>query len=307
MIEILEEVEGWYSIEIAKVDAQGNEIPGTRRQPLPPFRNLITNAGLNRMATADDWLSICQVGTSSASPLPTDTALGARKASSSDAISRRTAAQSSAPYYCSNTATFRFSAGSATGNLTEVGVGWASTGGLFSRALIVDTAGAPTTLTVLADEVLDVTYQFRAYPPLIDKTGVITLAGDNYEWVGRACNVSFVSASEGWTAPEAALLSTVGAGGIAYNGTIGAITTFPSGSPAHGATSANLPYSNDSFTREGTLTFGLTQGNLSGGIGAVHYKQGMGAYQIGFTPNIPKDGTKVLTLTVRTTWARKAL
>ena len=308
MIELEVQVEGWFTLSAFKVDADGNERAGTRREVAGPFRNLITNGGLDRMGTADDWMGYCQVGSGNSTPVVTNSALVARVAGSSVNAGESRAAQPSAPYYYSVTRTFRFAVGVATGNLAEVGVGWAATGSLFSRALILDTAGDPTTITVLADEVLDVTYQFRCYPPLTDTGGTVTLAGASYAWTGRASKVATYSSDEGWSGPEAATVKG-GNGSIqsSFDGTIGTITGKPSGTGQAGVTASNLAYSAGSFSREGTLTFELTQGNFAGGLGAILYRQGMGCYQIGFTPKIPKDGTKVLALTVRTTWARKAL
>lgn len=306
MIELVEEVEGWFSLSAFKVDAAGNEIPGTRREPVPTFRNLITNGGLNRMGTAQDWLNYCQVGSGSATPSPTDSALASRVASHSGLMSVVNVAQPSAPYYLSCTRTFRFEAGVATGNLSEVGIGWDTTGALFSRALILDTAGTPTTITVLADEVLDVTYQFRCYMPTVDTSGSIELGGVTYSWIGRASQVTEAGVPYAWMAPKAAILDYEGFNYL-YNGAIGAITTEPAGDRVQGASVSNSQYSTDSFAREGTITFGLAGGNISGGAKAMAYVHGIGRYQIGFTPAIPKDATKVLTLKVRTAWARKAL
>ncbi len=44
-----------------------------------------------------------------------------------------------------------------------MGIGWNAnpSGALFSRALIVDAEGDPTTIAKLADEQLDVEYEFR--------------------------------------------------------------------------------------------------------------------------------------------------
>ncbi|NWA25519.1 hypothetical protein HX866_11490 [Pseudomonas gingeri] len=305
MIELVGSVEGHYSVELYRVDSNGVEVPGTRRQPVPPFKNLITNIGLDRMAVSADWLGFCQVGSGTSTPVFTDTALGSR-ISGVNYISDVPSAQPSAPYFASTTRTFRFAAGVATGNLSEVGVGWAATGSLFSRALIVDTAGSPTTITVLADETLDVTYQFRCYPPLVDTSGTVVIAGVSYSWVGRASQVNSINARQGWIAPEAGVL-VYSETFCAYNGPIGSIVQTPAGAIAYGASTTALAYSPGTYSREGTMTFDLVQGNVAGGISAISYRHGIGSYQIGFSPSIPKDGSKVLSLTVRTTWARKTI
>tara|TARA_R110000850_G_scaffold275207_1_gene414176 strand:+ start:40949 stop:41809 length:861 start_codon:yes stop_codon:yes gene_type:complete len=59
---------------------------------------------------------------------------------------------------------YQFGQGVAQGNLSEIGSGWgAGATQLFSRALIVDGSGNPTTITVLADEYLTVTYELRRW------------------------------------------------------------------------------------------------------------------------------------------------
>jgi len=83
-----------------------------------------------------------------------------------------------------------------------------------------------------------------------------------------------------------------------------------------------VPYSANSKTAEGSFTWGVNNGNLSGGIGAIlwrvdggnNYAYSLEAYQVGFyeadytTPlKIPKDNTKTLTLSFSVTWARKTL
>jgi hypothetical protein len=53
---------------------------------------------------------------------------------------------------------------------------------------------------------------------------------------------------------------------------------------------------------------GLSQGNLAGGITAIRIlTSAMGAYQISFSPAIPKDATKVLTFGLTLSWARAAI
>lgn len=68
----------------------------------------------------------------------------------------------------------QFGQGAAAGNLSEVGVGRSATD-LFSRALIVDGGGNPTTITVLPDEYLTVVYELRRYPPANSSSVVAAL------------------------------------------------------------------------------------------------------------------------------------
>src|SRR5690554_2149556 len=107
-------VSGFYKLQVCRPD-------GSVRDSAE-FPNLVTDAGLNRMGANSDYLNWCQVGTGSTAPTVSDTALAARVAGSATA-SESNGAQPSAPYYSWRIRTFTFAAGTATGNLAEVGVG----------------------------------------------------------------------------------------------------------------------------------------------------------------------------------------
>lgn len=303
-IPVTHEVAGFFTIELFKADKDGKEIPGTRRQPVPTFQNLITNGGMNRYGEFTDYLNNCQVGSGSTPPNVNDSTLVSRIAGVVFlAGSITSTVQSTAPYYAANTRTYQFAAGIATGNLSEVGVGWLTTAGLFSRALIVDGAGTPTTITVLADEILQVTYQLRYYAPVADASGTVTLGGVAINWISRACNVTN---SSNWAVGVSAALAPV-SNQVAYAGAIGAVTGQPAGSVYAATTIADAAYSAGTFTRAGDISWGLAAGNFSGGITAIKTKHGAGAYQYGFTPAIMKDSTQTLSLTFSHSWARKTL
>lgn len=302
MISIKAEVSGHYKIEIRKAD-------GTVRQVLE-FDNLITDLGLNYMGSTAGYLTYCQVGTGSATPAVTDVALVTWLAGTSTYASAANTAQSTPPYYCSLTKKFRFAAGTATGNLSEVGIGWASSGSaLFSRALILDGVGSPTTITVLADETLDVTYEFRQYMPTVDTESTIILRAISHDYIGRASYVTS-AATYAWTASTNGVeaghqIST--AFHAAYDGAIGAITGPPSGTSNAPTSLATNAYVADSFEREHILTWGLTAGNFATGITAIRAKMGIGCYQFGFTPAIMKTAADVFSITFKISWARKTL
>ena len=156
---------------------------------LAEFDNLILDAGLNRLGTGG-VANCCQVGTGTSAPAVTDTTLQAYLVGTSTI--QADSAQSyvaGPPAYVTMSRTFRFGTGVAAGNLTEVGVGWATaSGSLFSRARIVDGGGSPTTISVLSDETLDVVYTLRAYVPA-DATGSVTLAGTSYGYTMRWAGV----------------------------------------------------------------------------------------------------------------------
>lgn len=288
---------GYYKIEAVRED-------GSRRLLADWFPNLITTNGLDLIGSGLGLFAVCVVGTGNTTPSNSDTALQTLVGQHSSIISSNQAAQASAPYYGQSTITFRFNAGVATGNLAEVGVGQSSTS-LFSRALILDGGGSPTTITVLSSEALDVTYQLRNYSPASDVTGSITVQGVTYNYTVRAA----LANSTIW-APSSN--SRGGIGSVtAFNGVIGAVTAVsPSGSSSAFDGIANASYSSGSFQRDAACTCGLTAGNLAGGITALQVlfdpqsATHLGGIQIGLDAAIPKDATKVLSMSFRHSWAR---
>ncbi len=298
---------GFFKMEAVRPD-------GRRRLLADWFPNLITNAGLNAIGSDGSiaWLGSCRVGTGGSTPSFSDTAMDAQVAGTGTVTSYNRSAQSSPPYYGLTTTTFRFTTGTAAGNLAEVGIASQNSAGgtQFSRALILDGDGNPTTITVLSDEVLDVTYRLQTIPPGSDTTDTITIGGIDYDLVMRACHVTSVS---DWS------FNGYDFGGIqgpvAFDGSIGAVTaSTPSGSLS-GATSVTpSSYSADSFHRESTVSFGLGQANFGGGITAFCWNLGTSGYfgKMQCSVNnhdspakgIPKTSSDVLSLVMRHTWAR---
>lgn len=269
------------------------------------FNNLILDAGLNRIGTGAVG-TYCQVGSGSNTPNVADTSLQSFIASTGSVPSSTNDRVDGAEKYGFTRYVYRFAAGVAAGNISEVGVGWTSaSGNLFSRALVIDEFGTPNTITVLSDEVLDVTYELRIYVPTVDVPYSMTIAGVEYTGVVRAAQFNGT-----FWAPAMILNNGTNYSNPlfnAYQGPLGAITATPSGSNNSGSLAWDT-YSNNSLQRTGVATFNLTSGNLSGGIGAFYlYVYGSWAFQFSVEPKIPKDNTKVMTIRVTTSWARKTI
>jgi hypothetical protein len=313
-------MQGWFKIEAGKRD-------GRRRLLADWFPNLITNSGLNAIGTLDTWMQQARVGSGTNAPNVGDTGLQTQVATTgTDNLQARTRnAQPAEPYYGQCVTTYRFGEGVAAGNLAEVGIG-ANGGILFSRARILDGSGNPTTITVLADEFLDVTYALRLYPPIVDVADAIMLAGNPYDYIIRAARVTDVSywgvlANNTLTAARQngslGLVWTQAATASAHTAAIAAITSFPSGGTSSNSTTHTAQaYTNDNFYRDCLVIWGLNNGNLVGGINSIQWRTGQlvspsttafGAYQMGFTPAIPKTNAQILTFSIRSSWARKTL
>ena len=106
------------------------------------------------------------------------------------------------------------------------------------------------TAVVGADEYLYITYQLRYYRSLIDSTGSISFTGDiggSYNWTCRAANAGITT---GFTSDGSGALPQAfnGSGSCsAYTGSIGAITTVPSGTSS-GGTVSHGSYTNGTYT-----------------------------------------------------------
>jgi len=304
--------EGFYKMLVRRAD-------GSTRQETPWFPNLILDAGLDRYLSNGDIVGTSgtfKVGTNSTAPAVSQTQLLSQVASSgSNAPSLgaiRTTAGSSSPWWGGVIYGGRFDAGSLAGQaLTEVGIGWTSTA-CFSRALIKPDGVNVGAITVLADETLEVYYELRVYPAAADATGNVTLGGINYSFTIRPSQVSL---SSGFCLAQALSSNVFGSTDYPAAGfssaTLGAADAAPNGNSntGNGYATSSVPqtYTNGSFSRVLQVTWGLDRLNTpSGDIQAIQYYLGkIGAYQVVFSPPIPKGSTKTLRLDFTTTLARR--
>ena len=270
--------------------------------------NLITNDGLEQIGSGYVIGSV-QVGSGQTSPNVNDTALAAFVAQTSAVLgsSQVIGASPTEPYYGFTRRTFRFPMGAAQGNLSEVGIrGLASN--LFSRSLIKDVNGNPTTITVLANEFLDVTYELRVYAPTADVTSQFTIGSDTYDCTVRAAhcgNLNFWYPSLASHGASAITGTGPGAQGCTvYNGDIGSVTQGPSGTPGY-CTVTQRTYTANNKYLEVDCDLDLNSGNLSGGIRSLRFTSNIGSYQAQFNPPIPKDNLRSLKMIVRFHWARR--
>lgn len=291
------QVKAFFKFESLKVDESGSEIEGSRRVLADWFPNLITNQGLDRLGLNDSFIfSTIHVGSGSTAPAFTDTQLQSFVAGVTTQQGVSSGNSSSAPWYGYRREIRRFSAGVAAGNLSEVGAAWQVTnGGLFSRALIVDSMGNPTTITVLGDEILDVTYELRYYAPVDDLTGSIVLDGQTYSWVSRARN-----ANSAWQPGN-----TLSFSGASFSvQSLTAVTASPNPNVDSTGTPSTIGYTNGSYAKSGTTVWGLTLGN-NGACKTLLLNLSGCQYQLEFTPAIPKNLSRILTLSFRASWARR--
>lgn len=294
-------LQGFYKLEAVRPDGQ-------RRVLADWFPNLILNNGLNILGTTGP-INRAVVGTGSSAPAVTQTQLDSITASSinsaTNLISFLSGSFTTGPvenHFGWINWVFRFSTGLATGNLTEVGVGNGDFS-LFSRALILDTNGNPTTITVLSDESLDVSYQLRVFANLNDVNANIVINGVTYATVLRPSNFPMGWANAGYSSLGAAgsFSSTTPAYG---SGALGGVGEVPGGNFIANGTFATIgSYVNNSYNRDIRYTWGIGGADLD--FFNIDLPHGFGRHKVSFNPGIPKRNTNILTLDMRLSWTRR--
>lgn len=289
--------EGIYSFKAINIETgEARDLGSVADSP-----NMIVRTGLNAMGNANNLIRTCVVGTDSTTVSVEDTALGAQIASTTTVQTETYGAQSSAPYFRWYRRTFRFAQGAAAGNLAEVGIK-VDDGTLFSRALIVDSAGNPTTLSILADEYLDVTYEFRTYAETVDNIVNLTVNGTGYTATLRSANVT--SGSDWQQYGIASSLSSSNSYHTFYNGSIGTITGNPSGESYQHGRSLRGSYVPNAFERTFIFSAGLNNANFTGGVKSIYLVTSQGNFQVEFSPAIPKNNYMILTIDLTLQWSR---
>lgn len=302
---------------------------GVIRHETDWFDNLITNAGLNALGESVALARYCMVGTDNSTPSTANTVLGGQVASkdgnAAPSIVRTTGVVTSSPRYGWERHSYTFPQGTVIGNIAEVGVGWTTTL-VFSRSLV-----SPA-ISIGAIDELTVVYELRMYLPTSNVTGsvVIDSVTYNYEiaplWASTSNNAGY---DRGWSPsllnqPASArswsnFNSDAGRYGAWIYGppcvlqaitdtdlrqTLGG-TISPTGSSAFSNGISNAAYITSSLECQITYQFGIAMANGSGGIRGIVYTGLFGTYQCILDATIPKDNTKILTLTFQQSWTRR--
>ena len=292
-------VQGRYRMVAHKLD-------GSSRVVADWFPNLILNNGLDAIGNNSSMFSQCFVGAGTSAPSVSQTSLD-QPIGSAGNYQTGDAGSNVAGGFCWERRTFRFFAGQATGNLSEVGVGSAASD-LFSRALILNGAGQPTTVTVLPDEILDVTYEVRLFWPTTDTSGSVAIAG-----VG---SVPFTIRAAGIGAWRPSFLMGQLAGGsglfaqgwkdVSDLGPIGDLTFGNGQSVASTFEWAwQDSYNPGSYSRTGRATFGISTGSEAFNAVLIYNSVQSFNFKILFGANIPKTGSNQFRLDTLLTWARR--
>lgn len=276
------------------------------------FPNLVTNLGLMSYASRSSAFSsvVPCVGNGTTAPSPDDTTLSSflQRASYAFPETWQRVIAPVAPNWVSGvSATARFNAGMFDGTeLTEVGITSVFEPGnlVWCRALIVDEQGRPSSITVLTNEYLDVTYTLYYHPKLTDTEFQFTMNNVTYNCVARVAQVN-VAAIGNYIPLCAGQPYGIR---IAYGSqTLGEITGTPDNSEGGGYINSALwdDYSSqDPYSLRCKSDIPLNAGNFDGGIGSIlvtnaytgEYNHICPRTQISFSPKIPKDANTEITL-----------
>lgn len=284
------------------------------------FPNLITDVGMNRIGTVntntDDALvvfnALCGrfvVGSGSRVPEFSDTALQNVVAYAHTSPLKDSQSSSYSRGYSEIVVRHRFPQGAAAGNLSEIGIQHTSSSGpLWSRALILDGNGEPTTITVLESDFLTCYYTLRIMIPQDDAVFNTSVEVDGVD-IPTAITIRPMSTNSPYSATGWGLQTGIsGNYGVCrgYTGGLSTPTAYTplgdmvpwSGSPIFSL----VPYVQGSFQRFFGITAGLT--GLNGELRTLTFGAGMGNWQMEFDPPLQKNNTQTMGLTFGYSWAR---
>lgn len=285
-------VKGRFKLEVRKAGERDSRV-------VAEFDNLITNRGLDVLAgSVDSWDNACAVGTGSVTPSTSDTKLDSFRAIVNKTSTTSFSSSGSPNYNITRTTVYNFDQGAASGNLTEVGIANYNNSTSYllnSRALILDEFGNPTTITVLSDEFLTVTYQLILVPTLTDVTQTV----GSYTFTIRVSNIQNVDSggsSTSWSCGPIGQMTNT-AYFTAFSGVIQSITSGPSGTQMMSSSINNLTYTTGTYYRDFSAQWQPDTGSLD--INSFRFALTGPVYQIGVSPAIPKTSNDVMNISVR--------
>lgn len=304
---------GHFRIEVR--DAETHRIKTVRE-----FDNLITNNGLNAYGARRGWpLAACYIGRGTNAPSVDDTSLGQPAGEALCERNYQTIAPVAPDYVSGVVISYRFNAGTVVGNFSEVGIGDAGSNVLWSRALILDQQGNPSTISVQENEYLDVYYTLYLHPPITEtKAFVVDINGVSHNVSARLAKASENGIAVG-DHPyrvyfDVGRLSSVNTDSTSLGSITetvnGVQTDTSSGGYPYRPTGSINSYVENSFKCSTTFHFGLANDNYQNGISGLEFKTvdsyaGFLMYfQYLINPPIMKTNRQELDLTFEYSWGR---
>lgn len=191
-------IQGRFQLQIHKAN-------GELKQELE-FKNKILNSAWPATGgSASDRFGFFHLGTGTTPPEFTDTTLQARTRWNTSQVNNFVVFSIDyANGKIVHRTSHQFTPGQATGTFTEIGIGPNVNGtNLFSRSLIKDSNGNPTSITVLSDEYLTINYFFDVIYPITDIPFTCTIKGTQYNGFIR---------SSGWSSSNSSWLTNTNTG-----------------------------------------------------------------------------------------------
>lgn len=308
------QIEGFYHVEL--LDKHTHEVKFSST-----FKNVITDAGLDRlMAGTDDFSTIVrflEAGAGTTTPTVADTTLVSpltpRSSGSGNFADEVTFIDSGSYTYSNFTRTRIFNDTEANGVITELGFFNAATAGImFSRVLIKDNFGTPTSIVKTANDILRVRYTIRLYHPTNNSTvtGSFTWRGITYSSSIRAYGISgtqwnsnFFQSFGSWFLSRIRFFATG-----TLNDVTGALAGWGTELLSGAQTYTNIAYTNGTFYRDFQFVLGPTAANGTGSAIALNVGASEFAgptFQQIITPGIRKTSAQTLTLRYRLSISRR--
>lgn len=273
------------------------------------FKNLITDAGMDYLNQSGNFhVYYLSIGSGTSTPAFSDTQLQARIATSTQ-VGWRNSVKDNPPYGAVGTATYTLKNTSGTGwNVSEIGIGPETNGSnLFSRALVLDAAEQPTTITVLVGETLIVTYEYTYWLPEDDQVSTFILGGnkggEEIQVTARPLGVK----DQNFRTTASQRMTDGGDNNQAQTavsaGTLVPVTDYRLASPYQYV----WPFPGVAVSRgvtRHTFTFPIEVGNYPTGVRTLSRKLGQSFWQFEFDPPIMKTADDELTFTIDHTWGR---
>lgn len=292
--------------EFAKIEVKHADGSST---VLEPFPNLITNYGLDALgvAAASAVQTTCIASSNSATPTETESSALNVLGSTSSRTQTISNSGGDPEWYYQNELVYTFAQGAVVGNVSKLYIG-ASTTQCFSVALVKDSGGDPTTITLTATDQLFVTWRFRKYISITPVTGTATFDFNGVPTdVAFEIQPAFLGNTGGfyYFSPSQGIGSLGNTGSVFETDVLGSVTSQPAGT-SQSALASQPAYVNGNYYRDALYSLTTSDGNFPTGIGSMSFANvgSNNGFQIKFTPKLPKTADSTLTIPIRVSWGR---
>lgn len=319
-------LQGRFKLEAINADT------GDVRQ-LAEFDNLIVNQGLDFIGRGGPATSPnnvvycgCVVGTGTTPPSATDTSLQTFLAGTVTTAGASNTYTGASLWQSQCNTIYQFGVGVAAGNLTEIGITAPAVGQttgtvptsaspIFSRALIM-VGGSPGTITILSNEILQVTYTLILNLIQTVQTGTFSLNTDGTITTVNYSLLTAQGAAPFWQINNAVqpINSTLTTGSSSSGFPSGSTLGLPNGTPTGAATSLGVSttvgtaaYVTGNYFKSYTYTIPIAIVTASNSFGAMLLINGGTSnstpIQVSFSPAIGKTNAQTMQIVINIGWS----